>query len=173
MQFMVSEHKAFSTFFEAALASVRAGVNIENSEPGWRGVYSDLPLLVKTGIIKRSQLEALARPLFLTRLRQGEFDPPESNPYNKLTPDQFVQSERHRQLSLIAGCKSAVLLKNLRHFLPLSGASAASRRGNHVLQKLGLVGPFSRRMDELVGSYAATRMPQFEVNLEQGNLLLT
>nr|VZI36447.1 unnamed protein product [Spirometra erinaceieuropaei] len=168
LQFMVSQHKAFNTFFEAALAALRAGVNIENSTPDMRGVYSDLPLLVKAGVIKRAQLEALARPLFLTRLRQGEFDPPESNPYAKLTPDQFVQSERHRRLSLIAGCKSAVLLKNLHHFLPLTGVSALPRTGNRVLRKLGLVGPFSKRMDELVGSYAPTRMPQFEVNLEQG-----
>uniref|UniRef100_A0A0X3NYT8 Beta-D-xylosidase 1 n=1 Tax=Schistocephalus solidus TaxID=70667 RepID=A0A0X3NYT8_SCHSO len=168
LQFMVSHHKAFDNFFEAALASVRAGVNIENSVPEMRGVYSDLPLLVKMGVIKRSQLEALARPLFLTRLRQGEFDPPESNPYAKLTPDEFVQSERHRRLSLIAGCKSTVLLKNLHHFLPL--ASLKPHTGNRVLRKLGLAGPFAKRIDELLGSYAPTRMPHFEVNLERGLL---
>ncbi|KAL5102625.1 hypothetical protein TcWFU_003946 [Taenia crassiceps] len=65
-----------------------------------RGVYSALPLLVAAGIIRRYQLEEMNRPLFLARMRQGEFDPPESNPYASLNKDDFIQSPKHRQLSL-------------------------------------------------------------------------
>ncbi|KAL5112625.1 hypothetical protein TcWFU_007975 [Taenia crassiceps] len=68
-----------------------------------RGVYSALPLLVAAGIIRRYQLEEMNRPLFLARMRQGEFDPPESNPYASLNKDDFIQSPKHRQLSLVAG----------------------------------------------------------------------
>lgn len=35
----------------------------------------------------RYQLEEMNRPLFLARMRQGEFDPPESNPYASLSKD--------------------------------------------------------------------------------------
>ncbi|VDK32900.1 unnamed protein product [Taenia asiatica] len=179
LQFLVSEHRAFSTYVEAAMAAFNAGVNIENSQEVIRGVYSTLPLLVAAGVIKRSvyplnicvspmssdklfanryQLEEMNRPLFLTRMRQGEFDPPERNPYTSLSKDDFIQSPKHRQLSLVAGCRSTVLLKNTKRFLPFSKR----------VKNLALIGPFAKRMDELTGSYAASRMPQYEVTLEEG-----
>lgn len=58
------------------------------------------------------------RPLFYTRLRLGEFDPPAMNPYNALELS-VVQSSEHRNLSLEAAIKSFVLLKNQRDTLPL------------------------------------------------------
>lgn len=58
------------------------------------------------------------RPLFYTRLRLGEFDPPAMNPYNALELS-VVQSPEHRNLSLEAAIKSFVLLKNQRDTLPL------------------------------------------------------
>ncbi|CDS41173.1 beta D xylosidase 2 [Echinococcus multilocularis] len=158
LQFLVSEHRAFSTYLEAAKAAFDAGVNIENSQEIARGVYSSLPLLVAAGIIRRYQLEEMNRPLFLTRMRQGEFDPPESNPYSSLSKDDFIQSPKHRQLSLVAGCRSTVLLKNTNRFLPFSKR----------VRNLALIGPFAKRMDELTGSYSASRMPQYETTLEEG-----
>ncbi|KAL5102626.1 Periplasmic beta-glucosidase [Taenia crassiceps] len=106
LQFLVFHHKAFSTYLEAAKAAFDAGVNIENSQEVIRGVYSALPLLVAAGIIRRYQLEEMNRPLFLARMRQGEFDPPESNPYASLNKDDFIQSPKHRQLSLPPACRN-------------------------------------------------------------------
>ncbi|VDM31524.1 unnamed protein product [Hydatigera taeniaeformis] len=158
LQFLVSEHRVFNTYFEAAKAAFDAGVNIENSQEINRGVYSALPLLVAAGVIKRYQLEEMNRPLFLTRMRQGEFDPPESNPYASLSKEDFIQSPKHRQLSLVAGCRSTVLLKNTKRFLPFPKR----------VKYLALIGPFAKRMDELTGSYSASRMPQYETTLEEG-----
>jgi beta-glucosidase len=51
------------------------------------------------------------RPLFLTRMKLGEFDPPHMNPYNDLDLS-VIQSVPHRQLSTLSAMQSFVLLKN-------------------------------------------------------------
>lgn len=84
----MTDHKIYATYLEAAFATFKAGVNIENSVPGIPSVYDSLPILVWSGVIKRPQLEAMVRPLFLTRLRQAEFDPPELNPYADLEKEK-------------------------------------------------------------------------------------
>lgn len=60
-------------------------------------------------------------PLFYTRLRLGEFDPPDLNPYVKLNVDQVVESPEHQAIALKAALKSFVLVKNEGSTLPLEG----------------------------------------------------
>ena len=55
------------------------------------------------------------KPLFYTRMRLGEFDPPEMNPYSSVNLS-VIQSEEHRNLSLMAAAKSLVLLKRPSKF---------------------------------------------------------
>lgn len=72
-------------------------------------------------------LRARVRPLFYTRLRLGEFDPPAMNPYSALDLS-VVQSPEHRNLSLEAAVKSFVLLKNQRDTLPLRARDLPGKR---------------------------------------------
>lgn len=67
------------------------------------------------------------RPLFYTRMRLGEFDPPAMNPYSALDLSA-VQSPKHRNLSLEAAVKSFVLLKNARGTLPLRARDLPGKR---------------------------------------------
>lgn len=67
------------------------------------------------------------RPLFYTRMRLGEFDPPAMNPYSTLDLSA-VQSPEHRNLSLEAAVKSFVLLKNARGTLPLRARDLPGKR---------------------------------------------
>lgn len=67
------------------------------------------------------------RPLFYTRMRLGEFDPPAMNPYSTLDLS-VVQSAEHRNLSLEAAVKSFVLLKNVRGTLPLRARDLRGQR---------------------------------------------
>jgi len=67
------------------------------------------------------------RPLFYTRMRLGEFDPPAMNPYNALNLSA-VQSPEHRSLALEAAVKSFVLLKNARGTLPLQAQDLRGKR---------------------------------------------
>jgi len=59
------------------------------------------------------------KPLFYTRMRLGEFDPPEMNPYSTI-PMSVVLSAEHRELAVQAACMSFVLLKNSNGLLPIT-----------------------------------------------------
>ena len=62
--------------------------------------------------------QELVKPLFYTRMRLGEFDPPHLNPYRNLDLS-IIQSAEHRELAIYAATQSFVLMKNLNNFLPL------------------------------------------------------
>lgn len=70
---------------------------------------------VKSGKLEESVVRDRVKPLFYTRMRLGEFDPPEMNPYSSVNLS-VIQSEEHRKLSLIAAAKSLVLLKRPSKF---------------------------------------------------------
>lgn len=76
---------------------------------------------LKAGKLDKEEVFKSVSPLFYTRMRLGEFDPPEHNPYNFLDLS-VIQSEEHRAISLTAAMKSFVLLKNKGGFLPITGA---------------------------------------------------
>ena len=56
--------------------------------------------------------------MWYTRMRLGEFDPPELNPYTTISID-VIQSESHRLLATEAAKMSFVLLKNEKNLLPI------------------------------------------------------
>lgn len=102
------------------------------------------------------------RPLFRTRLRLGEFDPPTMNPYNALGLED-VQTEAHRQLALEAAIQSLVLLKNQRGMLPLKAPDVLRKNfAVSVPPWSGVMGRASRPLLHRVASPLAT--------LEQGRL---
>lgn len=74
---------------------------------------------IQQGKIELATVIDTVKPLFYTRMRLGEFDPPEMNPYSNFSLD-VLQSEVHQALSLKAAMESFVLLKNIDQFLPLS-----------------------------------------------------
>ena len=73
---------------------------------------------VKQGRLSEALVRERARPLFYTRMRLGEFDPPEMNPYNFYNLS-MVQSPEHRALAIKAAMETFVLLKNNK-LLPVS-----------------------------------------------------
>ncbi|CAI2738576.1 unnamed protein product, partial [Dicrocoelium dendriticum] len=87
LQFAIFKHHAFRNNSEAALAAIDAGVNLENSVSNVPNVFSALPQLVHDGRASREALERMARPLYLARFLQGEFNPPELDPYRFLSPE--------------------------------------------------------------------------------------
>ena len=60
-------------------------------------------------------------PLFYTRMRLGEFDPPGKNPYEQLKMKDLVQSPEHQELAVMAALKTFVLIKNDGPTLPIEG----------------------------------------------------
>ena len=119
VEFILLWHLYTTSEVDTALACVNAGLNLELSPPRYRyQIMSALyPAYQQKKISKELLLERV-RPLFDARMRLGEFDPWEDNPYNFLNLS-VIQSPAHRQLSVEAALQSFVLLKNKDNFLPL------------------------------------------------------
>ncbi|NWI21803.1 XYL1 arabinofuranosidase, partial [Crypturellus soui] len=114
-------------------------------------VFMRIGEALAAGNITLETLRARVRPLFYTRLRLGEFDPPDMNPYSALGPGD-VQSPAHRALAREAAVKSFVLLKNERETLPLRELRA---------RRVAVVGPFADNPRVLFGDYAPVPEPQY------------
>ncbi|NXL86243.1 XYL2 arabinofuranosidase, partial [Alectura lathami] len=144
-------HHYTRTFLETAVASVNAGCNLELSYGMKNNVFMHIPKALAMGNITLETLRDRLRPLFYTRLRLGEFDPPAMNPYSALGLSA-VQSPEHRNLSLEAAIKSFVLLKNEQGTLPLRDLLG---------KRLAVVGPFADNPQVLFGDYAPVPEPQY------------
>ncbi|KAF1438310.1 Beta-xylosidase/alpha-L-arabinofuranosidase 2, partial [Pygoscelis papua] len=146
-------HHYTRTFLETAVASMNAGCNLELSYGMRNNVFMHIPQALAMGNITLQMLRDRVRPLFYTRMRLGEFDPPAMNPYSTLDLS-VVQSPEHRNLSLEAAVKSFVLLKNVRGTLPLRARDLAGKR-------LAVVGPFADNPRVLFGDYAPVPEPRY------------
>ncbi|GAA27551.2 probable beta-D-xylosidase 7 [Clonorchis sinensis] len=165
LQFVIWKHQIFNHYNETAMAAVRAGVNLENSVVYATEVFSTLPHLLASGSLSRDQLIEMARPLFLTRLMQGEFNPVEMDPYRLLAPEEAILNEDHRRVALATTARSIVLLQNRDRFLPLKNNMSDS---GGPLRHIAIVGPFATSVTELYGHYRTAPEPEIEVPLSKG-----
>jgi beta-glucosidase-like glycosyl hydrolase len=72
---------------------------------------------IKQGKVAEATVRERVSPLFYTRMRLGEFDPPSMNPYSSLS-NSDIETQEHEDLAVEAAVKSFVLLKN-NGLLPL------------------------------------------------------
>ena len=116
---IVLYHKYSKTLAEAAAASVKAGCNIELTGHVRPSVsYFTLQQSLQQRLISEDEVrESIKKPLYI-RMRQGEFDPPEMNPYTKIDASS-VLSAAHREMATRAAAMSFVLMKNLNKVLPI------------------------------------------------------
>nr|XP_060641711.1 uncharacterized protein LOC132781454 [Anolis sagrei ordinatus] len=119
-------HHFTQSFLETAIASVNAGCNLELAYLMKANVFTYIGEAVAKGNISLETVKARVRPLFRTRMRLGEFDPPAMNPYNALGLGD-VATEAHRQLALCAAVQSFVLLKNQQGILPLKAQDVSDK----------------------------------------------
>ncbi|XP_074832174.1 uncharacterized protein LOC142001137 isoform X2 [Carettochelys insculpta] len=153
LELIMLAHRYTRDFLETAIASVNAGCNLELSQGLRDNVFMSISKAVAKGNITLEMVRARVRPLFYTRLRLGEFDPPALNPYSALDLSA-VQSRAHRALALQAALQSFVLLKNERGTLPLHAQALAG-------QRIAVVGPFADNPRVLFGDYAPIPDPQY------------
>ena len=76
---------------------------------------------VEQGKLSESLVRERVKPLFYTRMRLGQFDPPEKNPFSKLSNKDVVTPD-HLAKAVEVAKKSFVLLKNNNSMLPLNPA---------------------------------------------------
>lgn len=73
---------------------------------------------VEKGLLTKEDVSNSLKPLFYTRMRLGDFDPPEINPYSTIDKS-VVLSAAHLELAVQAASMSFVLLKNVNRYLPI------------------------------------------------------
>ncbi|MCA9255511.1 MAG: glycoside hydrolase family 3 C-terminal domain-containing protein, partial [Phycisphaerales bacterium] len=132
-----AHHKVTSSPVESAAMALRGGVDLNCG-----GVYASLREAHEQGLIDVDVIDRALRRLLTIRMRLGEFDTPDTHPYAK-TNDNCVASPAHVALAKETALKSAVLLKNANHTLPL-------RPDTHTVY---VTGPNAASVDVLLGNY--------------------
>src|SRR5690242_10460244 len=104
----------------AYAAAVKAGVDSftqddTNSTP----TIDRLREALERGLLTWADIDPAVRRVLAIRLRLGEFDPPELDPYRGLEPD-LVNCPAHRELAQDAARQAIVLLKHECQVLPLA-----------------------------------------------------
>ncbi len=134
---------------DAARLAVEAGVNIELPD---RDCYPSLVQLVRSGVLKESQLDELVAPLLLQKFQLGLFDDPYVDPAAVRIDARL---DRERVLALQAAHETITLLKNENTLLPLKPAAGST---------LAVIGPNADRT--LLGGY--TGRPRYYTTVLQG-----
>lgn len=124
---MVEGHKAKTMTYEDAVAqSVMAGCDFSDKE-----YRENIAGAVRAGKITQERLDDAVSRVIRVRMRLGEFDPQEGQPWAALKPD-IIGGKAHRELSLKAAQQSLVLLQNRDQLLPLDRRS---------IKRIAVIGP--------------------------------
>ncbi|XP_048769851.1 xylan 1,4-beta-xylosidase-like [Ostrea edulis] len=154
---IMTYHHYTNNSVDTAALCVKAGCNLELSTNELKPTYFYIIDALKAGKLDKDDIVKSVSPLFYTRMRLGEFDPPQHNPYSSLDLT-VIQSEGHRAISLTAAMKSFVLLKNKDEFLPIT----------KQYNTISVLGPMADNKYQQIGSYAPDVMPIFTTTPLQG-----
>ncbi|XP_019862172.1 PREDICTED: uncharacterized protein LOC100638070 isoform X2 [Amphimedon queenslandica] len=158
LEFIVIEHHYAPDFMKAAADAANAGTCLEDGNIGRKffNVFEHLVDAVKNNLVSVDTLKNAVSRLFYVRMKLGEFDPPDNNPYANI-PLSVIQSDAHINLSLQAAMESIVLMKNddgfRSPFLPIT----------NEVKKACMVGPFSDDPEVLFGDYSPTLMRDYVI----------
>ncbi|CAG5114563.1 unnamed protein product, partial [Candidula unifasciata] len=155
---IISQHHYLNNSVDTVAACVNAGTNLELSGNLQNPVYVSLVDAVSQGKLTEDVVRERVKPLFYTRMRLGEFDPPENNPYASLD-GSVAESLEHQALAVEAAIKSFVLLKNTNNFLPVNPAAYSN---------VAIVGPMADNVGQLFGDYSPQQDRSFTKTPLQG-----
>ncbi|WP_206785740.1 glycoside hydrolase family 3 protein [Amycolatopsis sp. MtRt-6] len=136
---LINSEKYYPTKAEGNAAAIKAGLDsfTDNDTDGSITTNAVKEALAK-GLLTMADVENADRHLLSLRFRLGEFDPPGSNPYAKITP-AVIGSPEHRALARKTADEQMVLLRNNGGALPLKAEQN---------KKIAVVGPLSNTLYE-------------------------
>ncbi|XP_052812007.1 uncharacterized protein LOC128239425 [Mya arenaria] len=137
-------HHYANTSMQATIDAITAGLNIELTTSRKDPYFFTMIDAIKQGKLSETLVRERVKPLFYTRMRLGEFDPPGLNPYLRYNLS-LVQSDEHRALAVKAAMQTIVLLKNTNGLLPIK---------KHF-NTIAVIGPMADNLVQQYGSYAA------------------
>jgi len=163
---LVTAHHITEDPVEATAAAIKAGCDSDDMQ-----YETNIPLAVKRGLLQTSDVDrALARVLRVG-VRLGAFDPPEMNPYSKIS-STVIRSPEHLKLSLQTALESMTLLTNRNNFLPLKKENLTSvavigPAGDTAFETGNYYGTPARKISPLLGLKEALGS-NVKVEYEQG-----
>ena len=163
---LVTAHHFTEDPVEATAAAIKAGCDSDDMQ-----YETNIPLAVKRGLLQTSDVDrALARVLRVG-FRLGAFDPPEMNPYSKISSN-VIRSPEHLKLSLQTALESMTLLTNRNNFLPLKKENLTSiavigPAGDTAFETGNYYGTPARKISSLLGLKEALGS-NVKVEYEQG-----
>ena len=107
-------HKYENDPLKAVAQTLKAGTDL-NCGSYFRLYLEDA---YNAGLVEMEDIDKALLRLFKSRIELGVFDPPEMNPFSKISPD-VIDSEKHKSIAHEIAKQSIVLLKNKRNTLPL------------------------------------------------------
>jgi beta-glucosidase len=137
---------------DAAARAVNAGVDMEMVSTTFRDT---LAKSVRAGIVKESSIDDAVREILLAKYRLGLF----RNPYIDVakTASQMVTPEQ-RDAARHAAVRTAVLLRNENHLLPLNPAP----------KSIALIGALADSKADIMGSWSLAAHPADSVTVLEG-----
>jgi beta-glucosidase-like glycosyl hydrolase len=138
---IMNAHHYTSTVEDTVAVALHAGTDLNCGD--FYSTHTQAALDKKT-IVEADIDKALERT-FNVLVRLGYFDPPEQQPYRKLSKID-VDTIEARQLSLEAAQESIVLLKNANKALPLDINQLQNK-------KIALIGPTANATQLMQGNY--------------------
>ncbi|CAF0892301.1 unnamed protein product [Adineta steineri] len=138
---IMNAHHYTSTVEDTVAVALHAGTDLNCGDFYSKNTQTALD---KKTIVEAEIDQALQRT-FNVLVRLGYFDPPEQQPYRKLSKTD-VDTEEARQLSLEAAQQSIVLLKNTNKALPFDINGLQNK-------KIALIGPTANATALMQGNY--------------------
>lgn len=136
-------------------ASLKAGVDsFTDADANSHVTIGRLTEALERGLISEADVDAAVRRSLTVRMRLGEFDPAEANPFTRLDPDT-VNCPAHRELAREAATRSMVLLKQECRLLPFD---------RQEVRRVAVIGPLG---DQLMADWYSGTLP-YQVTARDG-----
>ncbi len=136
----LQKHGYAKDVYEAGVDAFNAGVNMEMAID-FTAYSKSLATAVERGQITTQQIEDAARPILEMKIRLGLFE----HPYvDEARSREILATPEHRTAARLAAERTAVLLRNEKHLLPLK---------KDGYKKIAVIGPLADSQMDTIGPW--------------------